>query len=465
MRWAIGLAASLILLASCTVGPNYKRPVVNVPAVYRGEAASEPGNQAANSLGDEKWWTVFQDPELQNLIRMALKQNYDLRIAATRILQAQAQVVIARAGQFPNASVGPSVSGVRSPGIPGVFKSYSYLADELTLSGSWNIDFWGRYRRATEAARASLRASEWGRRAVIGTLVENLAAAYFQLREIDLELSIAKRTLGSRQQSLKLATTLEQGGATSMVDVRQSQQLVEEAAETIPDTERLAQQTENQISILLGENPTAIPRGRPITEQPLPQTIPAGLPSRLLERRPDIRQAEQQLIAANAEIGVARAQLFPQISLTGSGGVESIGLGNLLTWAARYWNWSGTATQPIFNAGSLRANVRLAKAQQQQLLLTYQQTIQTAFREVSDSLIAYQKYREFRQHQQALTAAAQDAAHLSEIRYQGGVASYLEVLTNETTYFTAELNLARAELNERLSLVQVYNALGGGWEQ
>jgi len=465
MRWAIGLAASLILLASCTVGPNYKRPVVNVPAVYRGEAASEPGNQAANSLGDEKWWTVFQDPELQNLIRMALKQNYDLRIAATRILQAQAQVVIARAGQFPNASVGPSVSGVRSPGIPGVFKSYSYLADELTLSGSWNIDFWGRYRRATEAARASLRASEWGRRAVVGTLVENLAAAYFQLREIDLELSIAKRTLGSRQQSLKLATTLEQGGATSMVDVRQSQQLVEEAAETIPDTERLAQQTENQISILLGENPTAIPRGRPITEQPLPQTIPAGLPSRLLERRPDIRQAEQQLIAANAEIGVARAQLFPQISLTGSGGVESIGLGNLLTWAARYWNWSGTATQPIFNAGSLRANVRLAKAQQQQLLLTYQQTIQTAFREVSDSLIAYQKYREFRQHQQALTAAAQDAAHLSEIRYQGGVASYLEVLTNETTYFTAELNLARAELNERLSLVQVYNALGGGWEQ
>jgi len=465
MRWAIGLAASLILLASCTVGPNYKRPVANVPAVYRGEAASEPGNQAANSLGDEKWWTVFQDPELQNLIRMALKQNYDLRIAATRILQAQAQVVIARAGQFPNASVGPSVSGVRSPGIPGVFKSYSYLADELTLSGSWNIDFWGRYRRATEAARASLRASEWGRRAVIGTLVENLAAAYFQLREIDLELSIAKRTLGSRQQSLKLATTLEQGGATSMVDVRQSQQLVEGAAETIPDTERLAQQTENQISILLGENPTAIPRGRPITEQPLPQTIPAGLPSRLLERRPDIRQAEQQLIAANAEIGVARAQLFPQISLTGSGGVESIGLGNLLTWAARYWNWSGTATQPIFNAGSLRANVRLAKAQQQQLLLTYQQTIQTAFREVSDSLIAYQKYREFRQHQQALTAAAQDAAHLSEIRYQGGVASYLEVLTNETTYFTAELNLARAELNERLSLVQVYNALGGGWEQ
>jgi multidrug efflux system outer membrane protein len=249
------------------------------------------------------------------------------------------------------------------------------------------------------------------------------------------------------------------------VDVRQAQQLVETAAEAIPDIERQIHQAENQISILLGENPAAIPRGRAITEQPLPPTIPAGLPSRLLERRPDIRQAEQQLIAANAEIGVARAQLFPQISLTGTGGVESIGLGDLAVWSARFWNWTAALSQPIFNAGSLRANVRLAKDQDQQLLLTYEQTIQTAFREVSDSLIAYQKFREFREHQQRLTSAAQDAAHLSEIRYQGGAASYLEVLTNETTYFTAELDLARAELNERLSLVQVYNSLGGGWEQ
>jgi multidrug efflux system outer membrane protein len=310
-----------------------------------------------------------------------------------------------------------------------------------------------------------LRATEWGQRAVISTLVENIAAAYFRLRELDLELDIAKRTLGSRQQSLKLTTTLEQGGATSLVDVRQAQQLVETAAEEIPDTERQIQQTENEISILLGENPIGIARGRAITEQPLPQTIPAGLPSQLLERRPDIRQTEEQLIAANAEIGVARAQLFPQISLTGSGGVESIGLGNLFTWAARSWTWNATLTQPIFNAGSLRANVRLAQAQQQQMLLSYEQIIQTAFRDVSDSLIAYQKYREFREHQQLLTTAAQDAAHLSEIRYQGGAASYLEVLTNETTYFSAELNLARAELSERLSLVQVYNALGGGWEQ
>jgi multidrug efflux system outer membrane protein len=462
MRWRSGIVTVLlVLLAGCTVGPNYKKPVVNAPASFRGATP----DQAVQSLGDEKWWTVFQDPELQTLIRTALKQNYDVQIAATRILQAQSQLVITRANQFPNAGVGPSIGGVRSPGVPGILKPYSYLADQLMLSGSWNLDFWGRYRRATEAARASLRATEWGQRAVISTLVENIAAAYFQLRELDLELDIAKRTLGSRQQSLKLTTTLEQGGATSLVDVRQAEQLVETAAEAIPDTERQIHQTEDQISILLGENPTGIARGRALTEQKLPQSIPAGLPSRLLERRPDIRQAEEQLIAANAEIGVARAQLFPQISLTGSGGVESIGLGNLFTWAARSWTWNATLTQPIFNAGSLRANVRLAQAQQQQILLTYEQAIQTAFREVSDSLIAYQKYREFRQHQQLLTTAAQDAAHLSEVRYQGGVASYLEVLTNETTYFSAELNLARAQLAERLSLVQVYNALGGGWEQ
>jgi outer membrane protein, multidrug efflux system len=466
MRRAVAVfAGTLVLLASCTVGPNYKRPVVNAPASYRGENPDQTAGKAVQSLGDEKWWEVFRDPELRKLIRAALNQNYDIRIAAARVLQAQTQVVITRAGQFPTAAFVPGISAVRSPGIPGVFSGYSYLADQLAFSGSWNLDFWGRYRRATEAARAALRASEWGSRAVVSTLVENLATAYFQLRELDLELEIAKRTLDSRQQSLSLTRTLEEGGATSMVDVRQAQQLVEEAAQTIPETERLARQTENQISILMGENPEGIPRGRAITEQPLPPVIPAGLPSRLLERRPDIRQSEQQLIAANAEIGVARAQLFPQISLTGTGGFESIGLGDLAIWGARFWNWSAIATQPIFNAGSLRANVRFARAQEQEALLNYEQTIQIAFREVSDSLIAYQKNREFREHQQQLTIAAQDAAHLSEIRYQGGAASYLEVLTNETTYFSAELNLARAQLNERLSLVQVYNSLGGGWEQ
>ncbi len=452
----------MFFLAGCTVGPNYQRPKVNVPAAYRSAA---PEQTSSPSLADQKWWTVFQDPVLQNLIRTAFQQNYDVRIAATRVVQAQAQLVITRANQFPTLNGTGSITGTRFPGIPGVFNSYSYVADQLAVAGSWNFDFWGQYRRATEAARATLRESEWGRRAVFSTLVENLATAYFQLREYDLELDIAKRTLAARQQSLKLTETLEQGGATSLVDVRQAQQLVEEAAETIPQAQQEIAQEENQISILLGENPTAIPRGQAITEQSLPDTVPAGLPSQLLERRPDIRESEEALIAANARIGEARAQLFPQISLTGNGGVESIGLGNLFNWATRAWSWSAGATQPIFNAGSLRANVRLVQARQQEALLTYEQTLQTAFREVADSLSAYQNFREYREHQEALATATQDAAHLSDIRYQGGVTSYLEVLTNQTTYFSAELNLARARLNERLALVQIYNALGGGWQQ
>lgn len=460
-----GLCAALLLLAGCTVGPNYKRPVVNVPGTYRGGDETRSNAPDAASLGDERWWTVFQDEQLQKLVRTALKQNFDVRIAATRVLQAQEQLIITRSNQFPFVSGGPAVSGVRQPTIPGFLNGYSYLADQIALSASWNVDFWGRYRRATEASRANLRATEWGRRSVLSSLVANLAVAYFQLREYDLELDIAQRALGSRQQSLKLTQTLEQGGATSLVDVRQAEQLVEEAAESIPAAERAIQQAENQISILLGENPENIPRGRSITEQPLPDTIPPGLPSRLLERRPDIQQAEQQLAAANAQIGVARAQLFPQISLTGTAGLESVGLGNLFTWPSRTWNWTSSASQPIFNSGSLRANVRYSQAQQQQALLTYEQNIQQAFREVSDSLISYSKYRQFRTHQESLTAAAQGASDLSHTRYQGGVTSYLEVLTNETNYFAAEINLARARLNERLALVQVYNTLGGGWEQ
>ncbi len=457
----VGLAG-LLLLTGCKVGPNYQRPQVAVPPSYRGpdsEQASLP-----TSIGDEKWWNVFKDPALQELIRTALKQNYNVQIAATRVQQAASQLIITRSNQYPNVTGGPAVQGVRQPSIPGIFGGYSYVADALTLSGSWNVDFWGRYRRATEAARASLLATEWGRRAVISTLVENLATAYFQLRESDLELDIANRTLGSRQQSLKLTQTLEQGGATGLADVRQAQQLVEEAAETIPQAEQAIQQDENQVSILLGENPETIRRGLSIEQQPLPDTIPPGIPSQILERRPDIQQSEQNLVAANAQIGVARAQLFPQIPLTGSGGFESIGLGNLFTLANGTWNFSAALTQPIFNAGALRANVRLSEAQKQEALLTYKQTIQTAFQEVSNSLIAYKKLREFREHQALLTGYAKDASDLAHTRYQGGVTNYLEVLTNETNYFAAELGLARAQLSERLSLVQLYNALGGGWQ-
>jgi multidrug efflux system outer membrane protein len=460
----LGAVIAFLLLSGCTVGPNYQRPVVNVPPAYRADQIDTANTSSTTSLGDEKWWQVFEDSQLQQLIRTGLKQNFDVRIAATRVMQAQEQITITRSQEFPNVGFGPGVSGVRQPSIPG-FGGYSYIGEGLVFSASWNPDFWGRYRRATEAARANLRATEWGRKAILSSVVESIASAYFQLREYDLELEIAQRTLASRHQSLKITQTLEQGGATSLADVRQAEQLVEEAAESIPQSQQQIQQEENLISILIGENPTAVQRGRPLTEQPLPPTIPAGLPSRLLERRPDIQQAEQQLISANAQIGVARAQLFPQISLTGTGGLETIGLNNLFAWSARAWNWSAQATQPIFNAGALRANVRSSQAQQQQALLTYEQAIQQAFREVSDSLVAYGKLREFRVHQEALATAARGASDLAHVRYQGGVTSYLEVLTNETNLFAAELNLARARLGERLSLVQVYNSLGGGWEQ
>ena len=306
------LITTLTILAGCTVGPNYHRPAVNVPPDFRN--ADQP-LQAA-SLGDEKWWTVFKDNQLQTLFHTSLDLNYDARIAATRVLEAQSQLGVTRADQFPQLNAGAGYTGQKIP-------AFGFAAAQLQGIFSWNIDFWGQYRRATEAARANLLASEWNRNAVLGTVVANVATSYFQLRELDLELEIAKRTLASRQESLKLTTTLEQGGAASLLDVHQAQQLVETAAETIPDSERQIAVVEDTLSTLLGENPHEVPRGAPLIEQPIPAAIPAGLPSELLERRPDIRQAEQQLIAANAEIGVARAQLFPSLPLTGGGGAES----------------------------------------------------------------------------------------------------------------------------------------------
>ncbi len=453
MRAAIAVAA-ILALAGCTVGPNYRRPAVSIPPAYR-NADQPPGTP---SIADEKWWTLFQDPELQTLIRTALRQNYDVRIAASRILQAQAALGIARSQQFPAVSGAAGYTGQKIP-------SFAFAAAGLQAIFSWNIDFWGEYRRATEAARANLLASEWNRNLVLSTVVADVASAYFQLRELDLELEIAKRTYASRQQSLQLTQTLERGGAAGLLDVRQAEQLVETAAGTIPETERQIAVQEDLISTLTGENPHGIPRGLRITEQPLPPEIPPGLPSELIERRPDIRDSEAQLMAANAEIGVARAQFFPSLPLTGAGGLESTRLARLFSGASDAWSFSAQVSQPIFTAGRLRSNLRLAQAQQQQALLSYQQTIQQAFRQVSDALISYTKFRQFREHQERLTTAAEGAANLSEMRYRGGAASYLEVLTNETNYFSAELNLARARLDERLSLVQVYNALGGGWQQ
>lgn len=477
--WPFALVLAVVL-TGCAVGPNYKRPAVDVPTVYRQpaedaaatkSAANAPQSAAAGtthtaavSLADEKWWELFQDKELQGLIRTALKNNYDVRIAATRVLQAQAQLGITRADQFPSVAVGGNITSQQNA-KSGPFPSFQATQGELDATGSWNIDFWGRFRRATEAARANLLASEWAQKEVISTLVASVAIDYFQLRQLDLELEISKRTLNSRQGSLQLTQTLEQHGINSLLDVRQSEQLVYTAAAEIPDFERQIAQEENAISILLGNNPGDVPRGLKLTEQPHAPEVPVGLPSALLERRPDILQAEQNLVAANAQIGVARAAYFPQIALTGTGGYQSGALTNLFTGPVGVWSLVGSFSQPIFQGGRLKSGVRLAEAQRDQLLLTYQQSIQGAFRDVSNALVAYRKNREFRIQEEHLLEAAQDAARLSEVRFKAGTTDYLEVLTNNTNSFSAELTLAQAQGNELTALVQLYQALGGGWQQ
>ncbi len=464
MNKLIALISIALVTSGCTVGPNYKKPAATVPGTYRGLTPEEAGKTDSASLGDQKWSEVFQDEQLRSLIRAALQQNYDVRIAGARILQAQAQLGITRADQYPSVSAGAGISDQRNA-KSAFLPAFERSTGQLNVSAGWELDFWGKFRRATEAARANLLASEWARREIITTLVANVSAAYFQLRALDLELEISKRTLASRRESLRLTTILADRGSTSMLDVRQAEQLVFTAAAEIPALEQQIEQEENLISILLGTNPDTVVRGQALTEQTRPPAVPAGLPSSLLERRPDIREAEQQLIATNAQIGVAKAAYFPQISLSGTAGFQSAALTNLFSGPAGTWDFGASLAQPIFTAGKLRSNVRFAEAQQQATLLFYQQTIQRAFRSVSDALIAYRKSREFRTQEELLFQSAQDAARLSHMRYTGGVTGYLEVLTNETNAFSAELGLVQAQLNELLALVQLYEALGGGWQQ
>jgi multidrug efflux system outer membrane protein len=485
------ILASTLCVAGCMVGPRYQRPAVNSPDIFRGANAPEINSQEgssqvvsveqltrektkAGSLGDEKWADVFKDPTLQQLIREALANNYDVNIAAQRVLEQQDQVGITRAQQFPTLSGGGSYTALGLPssltkslysgGNGSGNTTSSFYAGGVSLSAAWNLDFWGLYRRQTEAARAQLLATEWGRRMTISTVVENVATAYLQLRTLDSELEITKQTLEARKQSLQLTQTLEQGGSGTLADVRQAEQLLYAVAAAIPDYERQIEQEENSMSILLGRNPGPIVRKASEMNWPQPEQIPTGIPSQILERRPDIQQAEAELVAANADVGVAKAQLFPQISLSGMAGVASSQLKGLVDGKNAYWLASGNLTQPIFDAGKLRNNLRLSEAQKQEDVLVYQRTIKQAFQSVSDALIGLQKYREFREQEANLTASAQDATRLARLRYNGGSTSYLEVLTNDTNYYTAQLNLAVAQENEALSIVQLYSALGGGWQ-
>jgi len=470
-------------LAGCKAGPNYKRPVVDTPASYRGALAPDIATTpAANTppLGAQKWNDVFTDPVLQGLITEALKNNFDVKIAADRVLEEQAQLGVTRAGQFPTLSAGASYDALGLPsGLLNSFNNNSssssssskttstnYYSGGLTASVAWNLDFWGYYRRQTEAARANLRATEWAQQTTYSTLVQSVATAYYQLRTLDAELAITKSTLDARKQSLDLTQKLEQGGSDSLADVRQAEELFYTAQAQIPDLERQIEQQENNLNLLLGRSPGPIARDTSadtIASAPHPTDVPVGLPSELLERRPDVRRAEQLLIAANANIGVARAQYFPQLSITGSGGTSSNQLKGLIDSGNVYYYAIGSLSQPIFDGGKIRNNYRLAKANDKELIDTYQQTIAGAFRDVSNALVAYNKTREYREQQEKQTAASADAVRLARIRYNSGYTSYLEVLTTDANLYTSQLTLEAAQQQEALSLVQLYNALGGGW--
>jgi len=451
------------LCSGCVVGPKYKKPSLPAPPEYRGASPAQTGQSEAASFGTQKWWDAFPDEVLRELIRTALEQNYDVRIAAARILEARAQLGITRADQLPSVTAGAAAVNERLPQtvtIPSIETS----ASQVSASFAWELDFWGKFRRATESARADLLAQEWARRQVIRSLVSGVASAYFQLRELDLELEISRETLASRKDSLRLTQILADGGAISMVDVRQAEQLVYGAAVAIPGLEQQIEQQENFISTLLGKYPESIARGRELVDQPHALEVPAGLPSSLLQRRPDILQAEQQLISANAQIGVAKADYFPQISLTATGGYQSSALTSLFTGPAGFWTFGGNALQPVFEGGRIRNRVRLASARTEEASLDYQRIVQQAFRDVSDALVGYRKSQEVRIQQEQLTHSAEEATNLSKMRYRGGATSYLEVLDSDTRYFAAQIGLARADLSELLSFVNLYSALGGGWE-
>ncbi|HYR87738.1 MAG TPA: efflux transporter outer membrane subunit [Terriglobia bacterium] len=470
MRFSyIAFVATAALLAGCTVGPNYKRPQVTVPANFRAPEDSLPEPQTA-SFADLKWFEVFQDEKLQNLIQTALVQNYDLRDAVTRVEQARANLGVTRSNQIPQLSASGSLNYTRISrngtiplprSIP-FNQDINYGSAGLNLL-SFEVDLWGRLRRATEAARANLLNAEENRKAVVSTMVSQVATDYLQLRELDYELEISERTLKNRQDFLQLTQQRKAGGISTLLDLRQAEQLVDTAAASIPTTRQQVEQMENQIALILGENPQSIVRGQGLTEQHIPD-VPAGLPSALLERRPDIRAAEQALIAANANIGVAKAAYFPQITLTGSLGGQSSKLSNLFSSPNGTWSFAPEIAQPIFTAGRLRSGVRLAEAQRDQSLVAYERSIQTAFSDVSNALIAHQRTREARIEQERLVGALEDRKRLAYVRYEGGVDTQLNALDADRDLFNAELTLAQTRYSELVSVVQLYKALGGGWQ-
>lgn len=444
---------------------KYEPPRVETPPVFRSD--TPPPQQ--HSFGDDKWFEVFKDPVLVDLIKAALTNNYDLREAVTRVQAAEANVGIVRSNQYPTFVASADLTTTRSSrsgavDIPEPIKRDRTFGSILLNLLTFEVDIWGRLRKATAAARADLLATEEARNAVIATVVTDVAAAYFILRELDFELGISKQTLTSRQESLRIIKLRQERGVATMLEVRQAEQLVYDATETIPALEREIAQGENFISYLTGRVPGDIPRGLTLTEHHIPPSVPAGLPSDLIERRPDIRSAEQKLVSADLQVQVARAAYFPRITLTGLLGFESGQLTSLFSGSRSVWAFVPQLTQPIFTGGRLKNNVRFTKAQREFFIIDYQKTVQNAFREVSDALIEYRKTQEIRAQRELLVTTLQDRSRLAYLRYNGGVSTLLEALDADRNLFDAERSLAGARRDELLSVVQVYKALGGGWQ-
>ncbi len=470
MRGAYAVFAVLTLawMPACTLAPKYRRPEMPPPPAHRGAAPAQAAT-AGPTFGELPWDQVLTDPQIQILIRTALERNYDLRLAAARVLEARAQVTNARSFQFPTVDANAGYANLRlprdgaNPLPPGLNQERDFSFGSLDLS--WELDFWGRLRNATAAARAQLLATEEARLVVVQTLVADMARAYFDLLSLDHQLATSKRSLEIRTESRRIVRLKVDRGISSEVEFRQADILVRTAEATIAGLEQQIEQRENQISLLLAQPPGLIARGRGLFEQELVMNVPEGLPSTLLERRPDIRGAEQALIAANANIGVARAAFFPRIALTASSGYESAALGNLLNGSNRTWTLGPAINLPLFNAGRIRAGVRAAEARRDQAVISYQLSVQSAFREVADALIGYRKQAEIRAVRENLVSTLRETVRLSDLRYRGGVTSYLEYLDSERQLLDAELSLAQTRSGELSSLVQVYRTLGGGWQQ
>ena len=465
----------LLPFAGCKVGPNYSRPEYPVPPDHRsGSALPAAAAPAAPTLtfADVKWFDLFQDEKLQELIRVALKDNYDLRIAAQRVLAAQAFITVEKSALYPSVDIVGNAD--RQNGVNRAISSES--TGRVISSGSttlataggrvfWELDIWGKIRRSTEAARAEYLAQEAVQQAVIQSLVTGVASGYFRLLELDQELAVAQQSLASRQGSLKLVQARQTGGLATQLEVDQALSLVTSAAATIADVERRREQAENYLSTLLGRNPGPVERSKSLADQKLTPQVPAGLPSTLLDRRPDIRQAEQLLVAANARVGVAKSLFFPSISLTGSGGYQNFQISNLFKTSGGVWSYGGSLSQPLFNAGALWANYKASKAEREAAILSYQKSIQDAFRDVADSLVGHQKAKEYLAQRELFVVTLRDQLRLANMRYTGGVSSYLEVLDTERQALDAELSYAQAYLGELNSVIYVYKALGGGWIQ